>query len=108
MAGRRIHDRYETVIPVTVKHPGGQVQGNTINISLGGMKVTLEGAVPFGAEVQVMITLPALKEPSSLPATVRWLREGEVGIQFGSLRAKEVWALNQLFRDAPKLSDADA
>lgn len=122
--GRRVFDRFETVLPVTVQlansgAPTGAVAdavsidnsvvvtGNTINISLGGMLLAVNEPVPFGANVKVRVTLPALKEQSELPATVRWSKAGSIGVQFGSLRAKEVWALNQLFSRSPKASDAD-
>ena len=42
-----------------------------------------------------------LKDDAEIAGTVRWIKDGAIGIQFGSLRAKEVWALNQMFRDAP-------
>jgi hypothetical protein len=39
-----------------------------------------------------------LKEATELAATVRWVTDSTVVVQFGSLRAKEGWALNQLFK----------
>ena len=102
-AQRRLHERFALTLPVTVVHEGGEVHGETRNLSLGGMLVATEGPLPFGAAVKVRVTFPALREVAELEATVRWLRDGTVGLQFGSLRAKEVWALNQLFKDAAPL-----
>ena len=37
-----------------------------------------------------------------VPAVVRWQKPDGVGVQFGQLRARDVWALNQLFRSEPE------
>ena len=101
-AQRRAYERFETDMAVTVVHGAGdtkvETSGKTVNVSLGGMLLELEGTVPFGAQVKVRVVLPALKEATELAATVRWVKDGAVGVQFGSLRAKEAWALNQLFK----------
>lgn len=100
---RRAHERFDVRLPVTVLHAeSGSYTGETRNVSLGGVLVSGEVvAVPFGASVLVRIQLPALKVDTEIPATVRWIREGAVGLQFGSLRANQQWALNQLIKDAP-------
>lgn len=100
-SGRRVHERYALALPVTLKHPGGETTGVTQNVSLGGALIQLSGDIEFGAEVRLRLRLAPLKEDAEIPAVVRWIKDGAVGVQFGSLRAKEVWALNQIFRDAP-------
>jgi hypothetical protein len=99
---RRVHERYALELPVTLIHAAGETQGTTRNVSLGGALVGLgEHTIAFGSQVTLRVFLPSLKEEASLASTVRWLAPGAVGLQFGSLRAKEVWALNQMFKDAP-------
>ena len=119
-SGRRVHERYALELEVTVihrtQHPregGGEpvvTKGITQNVSLGGVLVTIsppdesappQPPIPFGAEVKLRVLLAPLKEHAEIGGTVRWIKDGAVGIQFGILRAKEVWALNQMFRDAP-------
>ena len=51
--------------------------------------------------MKLRLPLAPLKEHAEIAGTIRWIKDGAIGIQFGSLRAKEVWALNQMFRDAP-------
>jgi hypothetical protein len=97
---RRVHERFERRLAVVLHHPGGEVEAVTRNVSLGGLSVVTAEVVPFGANVELEVNLPALGKPARLPATVRWCAGGEVGLQFGSLRAKEVWAINQLIRAA--------
>lgn len=99
--GRRAHERYALELPVTLIHGDRQLPGTTRNVSLGGALVSLSEPITFGADVNVRVFLPPLKEEASIPATVRWVTAGAVGLQFGSLRAREVWALNQMFKDAP-------
>ena len=109
MQRRRLHDRFELRLPVTAKASDGPLEGHTVNVSLGGMMITLAvPTLPLGDAVELELELPALRERSLLPCTVRWCRGGSIGVQFGSLRAKEVWALNQLFRNAQKLSESEA
>lgn len=106
-SGRRVHERYAIELDVIVVLPGNsddpatELRGRTQNMSLGGALITVEGAVPFGAQVKVRLLLPPLKEEAEIASTVRWLKDGAAGVQFGTLRAKEVWALNQMFKDAP-------
>ncbi len=95
---KRAHERYERKISVTVVAEGRELQGATVNISLGGMFVALAEPVKFGSTVKARFRLPALKEDTELTCTVRWVTPDGVGLQFGSLRAMEVWAFNQLFK----------
>lgn len=77
------------------------------NISLGGMFCTTDVKVTYGTELKVRFRLPALKEDTTCPMTVRWLKPDGVGLQFGSLRALEVWALNQFFKTLDPASPED-
>jgi hypothetical protein len=100
-SGRRVHERFACELPVTLTADGRVVDGKTQNLSLGGMFVTLgPERFAYGTKVIVKFRLPALKEPSEFAVTVRWDTAEGVGLQFGSLRAVEVWALNELFKKA--------
>jgi type IV pilus assembly protein PilZ len=96
---RRLHERHELCLPVVVLHDGAAYTGQTQNVSLGGMLITGDaGRVPFGAEVRVRVEASRPAIESEIEATVRWVKDGAIGVQFGSLRAKEQWALNQLLK----------
>ncbi len=95
---RRVHERFEVELDVTVLHGERELTGKTINVSLGGMFIACEESLPFGTSVKVRVTLPALKESADLPATVRWVTPDGLGVQFGPLRAKETWAMNELVK----------
>ena len=74
---------------------------STRNLSLGGVFVETAASVVFGSTVKIRLRLPAVHEDSTIETTVRWKTPEGVGLQFGSLRALEVWGLNQLFKTPP-------
>lgn len=98
MTGRRVHERYDCDLDVMVYHGEREIPAKAANISLGGMYLLMAEQIPYGAEVKVRFRLPALKEDTESKTIVRWNTPDGVGVQFGSLRALEVWGLNQLFR----------
>jgi type IV pilus assembly protein PilZ len=97
-ASRRLYERFDVELPVVILHDGVEIPASTINVSLGGMLIKTERRVAFGANVLVRVELPALKEPAEIAAVVRWDRDGQVGVQFSVLRAKDTWAINQLMK----------
>jgi hypothetical protein len=97
--GRRVHERYERHLDVVIIHDGGEVECLTRNVSLGGMLLATTVQIPYGSKVRLRMHLPALKEATNIEATIRWVKDDSIGVQFGSLRAREVWALNQLFKE---------
>lgn len=96
MTQQRQFERFDLVLPLVLVHGSDEIAATSRNISLGGMLIEGTTALPFGTAVKIRIHLPAMKDPSEIPATIRWVRDGAIGVQFGSLRAKETWALNQL------------
>lgn len=97
-ASRRVHERYDREIPVVIIQGDREIRGTTRNISLGGMFVVTDEKLEFGSKGRVRMRLPALKEQTEVPIVIRWVTSEGIGLQFGSLRALEVWALNQLFK----------
>ncbi len=98
-AEHRTHERFERRLRVRFEWNGQQRDAVTRNISLGGMFIVLNGDFPpIGSELTVRFRLPALKQDTEAASVVRWTDADGIGIQFSGLRAKEVWALNQLFK----------
>lgn len=83
-----------------MKHPEGLIECVSRNVSLGGMYLVTESSVPYGTKVELELFLPALKEDVRIEGVVRWIKDDGMGVQFGSLRAREVWAFNQLFKES--------
>jgi hypothetical protein len=97
---KRAQKRHACRLPVRIDAGGEEHEGNSVNLSLGGMLIDTDRRFPLGTAVMLRFRLPALKLDTEVEATVRWSEEGKHGMQFGSLRARDVWALNKLFRTA--------
>lgn len=92
----RAHHRVQCQFPVTMAHEGRQYTGTTVNLGVGGMYVEGPELPPFSASIEVRMQLPGMDTETTIAGTVRWVRPGGVGVQFGSLRARDVWAINKL------------
>lgn len=102
MEHRRADRRYDRRIEIEVTADGVPFTTHTRNLSLGGMYLLSERSVAFGSKVKLRFTVPTQAEVIEVEGEVRWVEaeEGEthgLGIQFGGLRARDVWALNKFF-----------
>jgi hypothetical protein len=52
----------------------------------------------MGERCHIAFKVPTQEEPIDIGATVRWSDDRSVGIQFDGLRARDVWALNEYFK----------
>lgn len=98
MFDKRSHTRFPVNLEVVLVHAGEHHKAESRDVSLGGMFVYTSAKVPFGADVAIELYMPALKERITIQAVARWHQDGGVGVSFKSMRAREVWALNQLFK----------
>jgi predicted ATP-grasp superfamily ATP-dependent carboligase len=98
-----VQERFDIVLPVTVEHEGRALAGTSRNVSLGGMLLDVGEKLPLGAAVVLRFSVPRLADPIATAARVRWVDGvSGLGVQFDGLRAREVWALQQLFITAPR------
>lgn len=97
---QRIYPRYTADLPVEIITHAGALSAVSVDLSIGGMRVQTPSPLEFGAAVKVRFRLPTLDEDTEVEATVRWVQGERAGLQFGSLRARDVWAMNRLFRQA--------
>ncbi len=85
----------DATVGYAVKDGPDELYGQARDISLGGMFIEVPEAPAFGAEITVVVLLPGEKAPFTMPAVVRWARDGGMGIQFGLLGAKETYAITE-------------
>src|SRR5258706_4874658 len=102
MEHRRSDRRYEREVDIDIVYEGQSWSTHTRNISLGGVFIACDRALPFGARVSMSFRVPTQAEPVTVDGQVRWveMEEGHVrgiGIRFEGLRARDVWALNKFF-----------
>jgi PilZ domain len=94
---RRTSTRYDVTIPSKLTINGALMDVTMTNLSLGGALIagTKEA---MGQRLQISFRVPTLKESIEIGAVVRWADANGIGIQFDGLRAQEVWALNEYFK----------
>ncbi len=101
---RRSSTRHTVALPCTVTTDGGAARACTlVNLSLGGALVEAGMKYVMGSRAQVSFKVPTLDEPIEIGSTVRWSDAKGVGLQFDGLRARDVWALNEYFKQLPPL-----
>jgi hypothetical protein len=99
MSNKRQHVRYDYTEEADLTFDGERRTGRSVNISRGGIFVTIDPVPPFGARLTLHLALPGVDGVCDIPCVVRWSKAGEgVGLQFETLRPIEIWALNKLLR----------
>ena len=93
----RNHPRHVFPMPIQIDAGGRTLAAECVNVGLGGALLRCPEAIAFGACITLRFRLPTLEQDSVVEAVVRWFDDQGVGVQFQSLRARDVWALNQLF-----------
>ena len=102
---RRSATRHDVDLEATValiNPPGGKASSpvtspescRLTNLSLGGAFFVLR-RMPMGVRCQVSFRLPVIEEPVTSDAVVRWSTDQGIGVQFESLRPRDVWALSK-------------
>ena len=76
--------------------------GEIQNISLAGAFVKTDKVLKYEEKLTLRFSLPGVTSICEIPCIVRWTKKDEgAGLQFETLRAIEVWALNKIARNAP-------
>jgi hypothetical protein len=105
---RRRYFRCPISNPVTILRSNmPEVRCRSVNISEGGMAVSLLVPLNAGEDVQVQFTLPGHKEPFLVNSTICWLKTGDCGVRFVSLpleRESELqeWLSRKLEEEIPE------
>lgn len=79
---QRQHDRFKVEFPIVFSgdHTG---TGTVYNLGVGGCKIISESVVSTGGILNIHLGLPAIIPPVRVhAATVRWMMEGEFGVDF--------------------------
>jgi hypothetical protein len=95
---RRTSTRHAVSIAAQVTIDGKILDATVVNLSLGGALVETGSKHAMGQRMQLAFKVPTLEHPIEVGATVRWAAGSGVGLQFDGLRARDVWALNEYFK----------
>jgi hypothetical protein len=94
---RRTSTRYDVWIEAKLTVNAAVSDITMTNLSLGGALVSGTKQA-MGSRVSISFRVPTLEKPIEVGAVVRWSDAKGVGLQFDGLRAQEVWALNEYFK----------
>jgi hypothetical protein len=75
---------------------GPRLPGVCHDLSFGGMHIQADATPPFAAQIVVHIRLKGMSANAALPGFVRWVKPGAIGVQFGSLGARETYAITEM------------
>lgn len=73
-----------------------RVDGLCRDLSLGGLNVQTDRPAPFGTKITIHIQLHGIEDTRALPGTVRWVKDGAMGVQFGLLGARDTYAITEM------------
>jgi hypothetical protein len=100
VAENRQHPRSAFQADVTFQagHAGDspRVAARCRDVSLGGMFIETDAPLPYGSALRVYLALPGLKGETVIGAVVRWAAPEGMGVQFGTMGARETHALTRL------------
>ena len=95
---RRSSTRHTVSIEVTFVVGTDTNESWITNLSLGGAQLKATKRYSMGERVRVTFQLPTSDDAIDVGGTVRWSDGKHVGVQFDGLRARDVWALNEFFK----------
>lgn len=97
MSDHRQHPRRVIASEVAFQVDGGpRVEARYRDVSLGGMFIETEAPHPYGTRLRVFARLPNLPGEAVIEAIVRWAKPDGMGVQFGSMGARETHGLTVL------------
>lgn len=97
---RRKHRRVPIQIQGLLLGNSHEVEGHTLDLSLGGARFASDVDVFPGKTIMVRLVIPGLEEPLSIPgATVQWVDEQTFGVEFREIPPDELDDLEELINE---------
>jgi len=83
-----------------------EVRCGSVNISEGGMALSIFIPLSLGEEVQIQFTLPGCRVQFAAESTICWLKASRFGVRFGSLSREheselQEWLSRKLEEELP-------
>ena len=103
---RRKHRRVPLQVQGYLLGNSHEIEGHTIDLSLGGAKFESELAVFPGKTIMVRLVVPGAESSVSIPeARVRWVCEQTFGVEFENIRSNELDDLEDLIDEFDETED---
>ena len=97
---RRKHRRVPARVKGVLQSNSYEVEGRTLDLSLGGARIESELEVYPGKQVVIRLMLPGVEKPLSIEqALVRWTSQKTFGVEFTQVKRKELDELEQLIEE---------
>jgi c-di-GMP-binding flagellar brake protein YcgR len=94
---RRRHRRVHAQLKSWLCANSHEVEGETIDLSLGGAKFASALPVEFGKQVTVKLFIPGVDTPIYIEqAQVQWIHDQTFGVRFLEIRQQQLDELEQL------------
>jgi hypothetical protein len=97
---RRKHRRVPLHIEGFLLGNSHEIEGHTLDLSLGGARFESDLAVFPGKTIMVRLVVPGAQSVVSIPeAKVRWVDEQTFGVEFENVRPNELDELEDLINE---------
>ena len=97
---RRKHRRVPIHIPGMLTGNSHEVEGHTLDLSLGGAKFESELPVFPGKTIVIRLAVPGMEAPVSISrARVQWVDEQTFGVEFQAIQSDELDELEELINE---------
>ncbi len=97
---RRKYRRVPAQIKGLLRGNSHEVEGTTVDLSLGGAKIESDLNVHPGKVIVIRLMIPGVEEPVSIPeALVRWVEPNQFGVEFQQIDQKELDELEELLNE---------
>jgi len=97
---RRRHRRIPAQLQSLLRANSHEIEGVTVDLSLGGAKFESGLAVQPGKLLVVKLIVPGVNEPVSIErAQVQWIQDQTFGVEFLEVRQQEMDELEQIIEE---------
>lgn len=103
---RRKHRRVPVQIQGFLLGNSHEIEGHTLDLSLGGARFESDLEVFPGKTIMVRLVVPGAESAVSIPeAKVRWVDEQTFGVEFENIRPEELDELEELINEFDETED---
>jgi hypothetical protein len=97
---RRKHRRVPVQIQGMLTGNSHEVEGHTLDLSLGGAKFESDLPVFPGKTIVIRLVMPGMESPVSIPeARVQWVDEQTFGVEFQTIQSDDLDELEELINE---------